>query len=853
MARLTFHTYWPLVLALIVPCLWWMRRFSVAGIDSRQLLLSTVIRTVIVSLLVVAMMQPILRWPGAPVSAVYLLDVSQSVSPSAIQDAIQWIRQTNDAGKPSSSRFIAFAANSKGFDRLEELTQVAVASQAGRNAIDQSQTDIAAALEHALQSFAPEQLKRIVLVSDGNENAGDITSVLVRLKRANVEVFTVPIPARSGQDVWIENLMAPQQVNADEQFPLEVQVFSSSDVTGKIEIRNGNKILAQRSVPLKKGPNRIAFETSVAESGGSVVLEAKVQIAGDLFPDNNIFRQPLVVLGRPRILYAEGHPSSAHYLTDAITTEGFSVDVIDPMALPETAEELGRYDAVILSDADAKGISEHQMDALSTYVRNLGGGFIFAGGENVYGEGGYSKTPVEDLLPVTFDVRKPRQDVSMIVILDKSGSMAGDKIRYAKEATKAPVALLKDTDHFGVLTFNFNATWALRPQAVVDRPSILKAIDEIGVGGETNLYPAMKEAFAELQKASDEIKHVIILSDGRTLTDDFAGLTKQMADARITVSTVSVGQEADQDLMGKIASWGKGKTYYAEDPAGVPQIFNQDLESSAGEALQETSFKLTVTKNVEAFKGIDFQSAPRLLGFVQAKARPMAEVLLEAYKDRPLLARWQFGLGKAMAFTSDVKDRWAVDWLKWNGYSKFWSQAIRETMRRQDNSDFDVRIERSNGFAVISVDAVGKDSGNRDRLHMQVHVVAPDQSVSVIDLPQIGPGEYQARIPLKQRGTYMFRAGSNDSDGANRVLAYSYPEEYHFYPPDVDKLRAISSETGGIFQPTGPEIFDTRGAHAYIPVTLWPWLSAAALALYGADVLLRRFRLFENHLNANNV
>jgi uncharacterized protein YegL len=433
----------------------------------------------------------------------------------------------------------------------------------------------------------------------------------------------------------------------------------------------------------------------------------------------------------------------------------------------------------------------------------------------------------------------------MIVILDRSGSMAGDKIRYAKEATKAPVSMLKDTDHFGVLTFNFNATWALHLQAVENRPQILSTIDEIGVGGETNLYPAMKEAFAELQKATDEIKHVIILSDGRTLTDDFEGMTKQMAAAQITVSTVSVGQEADQDLMTKIASWGKGKTYYAEDPVGVPQIFNQDVESAAGESLQEGSFKLIVTKSVDAFKGIDWNSAPKLQGYVQVKPKPMAEVLLEAYKDRPLLARWQFGLGKSAAFTSDVKDRWAVDWLKWNGYSKFWSQIVRDTMRRQDDPDFDMHVERSSGFATISVEALGKDGGYRDQLHMQVHVVAPDQSSTVIDLPQTGPGAYEARVPLKQQGTYMFRATSNGSDGASRVLAYSYPEEYHFYPPDVAKLRALSLETGGVFQPSGPEIFNARGDRTFIPVPLWPWFSTTALILYLLDVLLRRFRLFE--------
>ena len=843
--RLTFETYWPLLLALLIPFLWWSRRSTIAGLSPKHLLLSTVIRTAIIGLLLLAMMQPVLHMPGAAVSVIYLLDVSQSVAPSAIQNSIDWMRQTNEAGKPTNSRFIAFGGNSIGFEQLEDLTHVAVSSQANRNAVDQSQTDIAAAMERAMRSFAPHHLKRLVLVSDGNENSGDIAAIVPRLKKEGVAVFTVPLPVRSDQDAWIENVMAPPQVNAEEQFPLEVHVYSPSDVPSTVEVRDGTRVLASRSVPLKKGLNRVAFETRVPEKAGNVVLEASVRINGDPFSENNQFRQPVVVTGRPRILYVEGHPQSSRYLKDALTAEGLLVTVMEPTAMPQTAEDFGMYDAIILSDVEAKQVSMPQMEALSTYVRDLGGGFILAGGDNVYGKDGYSQTPVEELLPVTFDVRRPLQSVSMLVILDRSGSMAGDKIRYAREATKAPVAMLKDTDHFGVITFNFNATWAVRMQAVQNRPAILSTIDEIGVGGETNLFPAMKEAFLELEKASDEIKHVIILSDGRTLTDNFEAMTKQMAAARITVSTVSVGQEADQDLMTKIAGWGKGKTYYAEDPAGVPQIFNQDVESSAGESLQETSFKLIVTKSVDAFKGIDWNLAPRLEGYVQVKPRPMAEVLLEAYKDRPLLARWQFGLGKAAIFTSDVKDRWAVDWLKWNGYSKFWSQFVRDTMRRQDNSDFDMRVERDNGFADVTVEAQGKDGSNRDQAHIQVHVIAPDQSSSVHELPQTGPGVYEARVPLKQQGTYTFRSTINGSASASRVLAFSYPAEYHFYPPDAEKLRAISTETGGVFQPKGAEIFEARGDRTLVPVSLWPWLTVFGLGLYLLDVLLRRFRLFE--------
>jgi len=849
---LTIQTYWPLALLVLVPALWSIRRFTAAGLSPRHLRLSTLVRTVVVLLLILAMTQPVLHLPRSAVSIAYVIDVSKSISPSALQESIEWIRRTNAAGKPSHSRFIAFAANSKSFDRIEDLTQVAVSQQANANAINQSKTNISAALERALQSFEPHNLKRLVLLSDGNENQGEVATLLPRLRQQGVEVFTIPMTSRSTQDVWVERLAAPARVNADEQFPLELQVVSPSRTTAKVEIRNNSKTLLQKSVSLQKGLNRIALETSIGESAGPAVLEAAVQVPGDPFPENNLFRQSILVLGRPLILYVEGHSSSAHYLKDALTTEGLKVDVSEPMGLPDTAEALAHYDAIVLSDVDVKGMSERQMEALSTYVRDLGGGFILAGGENVYGEGGYSKTPIEEILPVTFDVQKPRQSVSMIVILDKSGSMAGDKIRYAKEAAKAPLSLLKDTDHFGMLTFNFNASWVLKPQLIVDRTSILSAIDEIGVGGETNLYPAMKEAFAALQKETDEIKHIIILSDGRTLTDDFAGLTKQMADERITVSTVSVGQEADRELMSKIATWGKGKTYYAEDPAGVPQIFNQDVESSAGEALQEASFQPAVIRQVEAFKGISFQSAPRLLGYVQVKAKPMAEVLLEARKDRPLLARWQYGLGKAAVFTSDVKDRWAVDWLKWNGYSKFWSQTVRETMRRQDETDMDFHVERDNEFAVISMDVSGAGDHRRDRLQMQVHVVAPDQSTFVVDVPQIAPGSYETRIPLQQEGTYIFRASSNGTQGSTRTLAYSYPSEYRWFPPDLEKLRTISSETGGTFQPNGPEIFATGGESSLAPFALWPLLGAAALILYLLDVLLRRFRLFEESWNNPN-
>jgi uncharacterized membrane protein len=849
--RLTVETFWPLALAAIVPFVWWARQSTVADLSPKHLRLSTSIRATIIALLILALMQPTFYRYGSAISTVYLLDISESVSSASIQNAIQWIRKTTDAGHRSEARYIAFASNSISFDSLDALTQVSVSNHAGRggpDTIDQSETNIASALDGALHHFAPDHLKRLVLISDGNETSGDVAEMLPRLRQEHVPVFTLPLESRSDQDAWIEAVRAPTKVTADEQFPVEVQIFSPSNTTGEVEIRKGSTVLAKRTALLEKGLNRIAFETSIASSTGTVMLEATVTIAGDSRPDNNLFRQPIAVSGRPRVLYVEGYPASARYLQSALAAEGFTVDVLDAASIPSRVEQLDNWDEIILSDVDPRTLSISQMQSMATYVRDLGGGFVLAGGEHTYGEGGYSGTPVETLLPITFESDGKHPSVSMIVVLDRSSSMAEQqKIQLAREATKAPIDFLHLTDHFGVLVFDFNYKWYVNPQTPVkDRDSILQSISMIGVGGDTNIYPALREAGIQMAKSGDEIKHIILLSDGHTRPDDFQGLTTRLANAGMTVSTVAVGADSDRRLMENIAAWGKGKAYYVQDPSNVPLIFIEDTMKMTGQTLHEDAFRPIVKKTVDVFKGIDFTTAPLLQGYVSSKAKSTSEVLLEAFKNRPLLTRWQYGLGKSAAFMSDVKDRWAVDWLKWKGYPKFWSQLVRETMRRRDDDAFDFRVRREGNTAILSIDAVEKSGRFLNDVRSEVRIIDPAQQVSVVDVPQIGPGSYEERVALTQRGTYVFHASSEGLSGASGMLAYSYPDELHFYPADFAKLRTISTETGGVFRPKGAEIFDSAGETTLVAIVLWPWFAAFGLGLYFLDVLLRRVRLFES-------
>jgi Ca-activated chloride channel homolog len=844
--RLSFDTYWPLLLLLLIPYLWWVQRRTLTDLSPKHLQLAGILRSAIVALLAIALMQPVIYRAGSWISAVYLLDVSESVSPSAIQSAIQWIQQTNDAGRPDHARFIPFAGNAGVFDKLDQLKAVQVAAKASSGSIDQSGTNIEDAIDTAIRNFAPHHLKRLVLLSDGNENSGHMMEMLPRLKSEGIHVYTVPSQARTNRDVWVENILAPAEVTSEELFPLEVHVYSQNDAPAEVEVRHGDKSLGTKKVQLIRGLNRVAFETSIKDEAGPVMLDAEVRTPNDPFLQNNKFRTSIVVQGRPKILYVESHTQSAHYLQSALTNEGLNVNTVTPEMIPKTIEDLDAYDAVLLSDIARNSLTDQQMKTFATYVRDLGGGFILAGGENNYGEGGYSKTAIEEVLPVTFEAKKEKPDsVAMIVVLDKSGSMGGQKIEMTKEAAKAPLALLKDTDSFGVVAFDYNFYWPVKFQTAANRTAISQAISTIIAGGETNIYPALREAYISLAGSSTQVKHVILLSDGRSLPDDFEGLTKKMADAKITVSTVAVGNGADRELLQQIANWGHGRTYYLEDPAAVPQIFTEETELATGKTLREESFKPVVKKNVEAFKGIDFEKAPPLLGYVATKSKDTSEVLLESKRKDPILARWQYGLGKSAAFLSDLKDRWAVDWLRWNGYPKFWSQLVRETMRRRDDNEFDFRVVKDGDAAKISINAIRKDGQFRNKLETQVRVVGPDQNVSEVAVHQVGPGAYEAKYPLGKKGSYLFRAAGADTGGASRVLAYSYPDEYHFYPPNTELLRSISNETKGRFQPRPEDIFDANGESTALPTPLWPYLAALALLLYLADVLLRRVRLFE--------
>jgi len=272
----------------------------------------------------------------------------------------------------------------------------------------------------------------------------------------------------------------------------------------------------------------------------------------------------------------------------------------------------------------------------------------------------------------------------------------------------------------------------------------------------------------------------------------------------------------------------------------------------------EEPFRPVVKRKIEALNGLDFGVAPPLLGFASTKPKEGAEVFLETSAQAPILVRWQYGLGRAVLFASDVKNRWAAEWLRWDGYGKFWAQLVRDTMRRETAEQVVFRVVRDGDEAEVSLRLMTERGAWRNALSPQVRTSRPDGSTQTLVLRQRGPGDYAASLPVATAGSrpYTFDvlpAGGLSAQVARRAgtrqLFYPYPDEYRSFPPDLELLESLAGQTGGKMAASIPEIFAAQGDRGVSRTGLWPWLAAIGLLLYLCDIAVRRAPWFRRWLD----
>ncbi|MGL6195182.1 MAG: VWA domain-containing protein, partial [Thermoguttaceae bacterium] len=418
------------------------------------------------------------------------------------------------------------------------------------------------------------------------------------------------------------------------------------------------------------------------------------------------------------------------------------------------------------------------------------------------------------------------------------------KIELAKDAAKAAVELLSPRDFVSVIAFD-HEVYPIVPIQNVSSPAMINStISTIESAGGTAMYPPMVEAYQQLNRVSAKLKHVILLTDGHSEPGDFEGITRQMAGAQITVSTVGV-VDADNDLLKTIADIGQGRHYVCNDPQSVPQVFAKETMTASKSAIHELPFVPITVTPTDVLSGIYLDTSPPLLGFVVTRPKPTSQFILATETGEPLLAWWRYGLGLSVAFTSDAKSRWAAEWLTWPDFAQFWAQIIRHSMRKSDSRGTMIELVQHGGKIHLTLDAVDDNESYVNRADGNLTVIAPNLAKEEIKLVSTAPGRYEASVTPPKRGGYHFQmslqSGEKNVVSQSRGVMVGYPDELHLKSTNTDLLQRIAATTGGVDNPLPESLFSedaTRTAWRVEP--LWPYLLSAALLLYVLDVLLRR-------------
>jgi Ca-activated chloride channel homolog len=874
-------------LALLAPYFLWMIGRTLSDLPPLQRVISVLLRIAFVALLALGLARLARTATTQKVCTVYLVDVSDSVPDLALDDARAEIQKALDV-KDSSTlvRVITFAKRPRVVpikDDAKEAPVLARHDPPNEKLGLGAATDIASAMQLAYGQYPAGYLRRAVILSDGVETEGDMLAEANRAKAFGVRIFVVPYTRPVPGEVAVRDLRAPDKIHVDEPFMLHADVFSSRAQRVKLVLKQGeaiNGLDGVRSVELAAGENDVPWKSVVRVPGEVTYSLEASEIPEDHFRENNRTEVTIAVPGRPSVLYVEGKPAHSTYLASALAAQGFDVDPRAPSDLPSSLRELERYDFVILSDTPSEAVSLTQQDAIESYVRDLGGGFLFAGGESGYGLGGWYHTTIERILPVRMDAEKRRDepDVAMDLVIDRSGSMSGLPLEMAKTAAKATADTLAGEDMLEVIAFDSQPTKIVKMTAAKHRARIQSDIARLSPGGGTEIFSALDAAYQSLSVTRARKKHVILLTDGQAPQNGIRELVQAMAAEGMTVSTVGLGTGIDDGLLRTISDLGGGRFYKVTDPQALPKVFTRETEMVSRSAAVEEYFQPRLVAPADFLRGIDMGASPYLHGYVATKMKPPpAQEILESELGEPILARWHVGLGWTIAWTSDVKNLWAVEWLRWPGYGQFWGQLVREHMRQKKRQQLDMRAEldTATGRVRASIDAVGADDKFENGLTGRLEVRGPQEAASMghgapptrkVDLRQTAPGRYEAEFPLDRYGPFSLHASLErsveDAQGADKTLTVAesfghvnnpYPREFLALKPDVLALTRVAEITGGRLNPGPAGALDPAGESVTHHEDLWPRFIGAAIVVFLLDLLARRVRWFDRKRTARPV
>jgi uncharacterized membrane protein/Mg-chelatase subunit ChlD len=872
-----------LLLLFLLPVLIAISRSSLSDMRRGRARFSLGLRCGIFTLLVLALAGLQVSRPSKKLAVLFVLDRSDSIPAEQREAAVQFVNQAAKRMGPNHTAGVLVFGGDAYVEFMPspklKLTNIA-------SVISRDYTDLAGALRLALAAFPEDAQKRIVLLSDGNENLGNAVEEANAAASAGVQIDTVPITYEYPREVMLDRLVVPSEAKEGEPFDVEVIASSTYETDGVLRFWQDSSYVGEQKVHLLPGKNRFKIARSLPKpafyqfearlelpQGGKAAMSAGTV---DTLADNNKAMGFSLVRGKPRVLYVEGDPRDGAYLARALKAERVDVELRSPAEMPRNLAELQNFDSLVLSNVAAWELSPDQMKMIQSNVRDLGGGLVMVGGEHSFGAGAYGGTPIEAALPLDMDVQKKKNMPTGAVAMVMHSCEFPDGNKWAAETAAAVIDVLGAQDKVGMLIYgNTGEQWAFPMQLASNKDRLKQMVYTVAPGDMPTFDPIVRMALDGLKRTEAQVKHVIVLSDGDP-SPPAPQVYQALRAAKITISTVAVFPHGNSTAtLEEMAKKTGGRFYNVKSANEIPRIFLKEATYALKPAIIEEPFFPKSDPTQPLLKGFSTSSFPPLLGYVAATPKPLVDVAMVSKRDDPVLASWRYGLGKAVAFTSDAKNRWAAQWVDWGGFSKFWAQLVRWTVRSSAKTNFETNVEIVRRQGRVTVDALDRNGAFVNFLEIRGSVSSPTMKSLPLRMEQTAPGRYEGSFDASEVGQYILSLSHKDEKGVLRVhttgAAVAYSPEYRELRANQPLLTRLSDISGGVVhaplegvrraasgvskdgQGTAtdahasrltPDAFFRHGGRTRTaPQELWPLLLLLAALLFPLDVGVRRLML----------
>lgn len=847
---------WLWGLLLVVPAIW-LGRKSMSGLGPWRQRFAIAMRVVVLVLLVMLLAMPLYVRKFNHLSVMTIIDRSQSIPEDHAGAVIGYLQQV--VGEmPKEDRLGIVEVGETAL--IQSLPNISPMPSDQGPAFVGDRTDLEAGVRIALAVFPDDTAKRVLLISDGNENAGNLREVAEIAKANDVAIDVLPITYNHDKEVMLERLITPHNARVGQTVAIRVVLRSSHATSGKLLLEAN-----ERAIDLDSNSEEMALPVTlelglnvttvfVPVSGGGVHRYRANFIPdreeSDTLSSNNTGAAVTFVASRGNVLVVDADQVSATDILKVLADAKIATEYRLADDFPTDLLTLMSYDAVVLVNTPNSSFAYAQQEMIARYVQDMGGGLVMVGGPDSFGAGGWIGSPVEESLPVSLDPpqrqQMPKGALAMIMHSTEmpKGNFWG--IQVAVAAAKS----LSRLDLVGVIAYDWQqggCAWVYPLSPAGNKAGVIAAIKKMQMGDMPDFQSGLNLAYNDLRMSNAGQKHVIIISDGDPAAPPLAQLNKMKA-AKITVSTVAIGSHSMPNTMRGIAHVTGGRFYNVSNPSKLPQIFVKEAQTVRRALISEETFVPRIVAPLsELTKGLELNPPP-LDGYVLAvEKRELVETVMVGPQGDPILTSRQYGLGKTVAFTSGASSRWAGQWLNWPRFAQFWEQILRWSMRSDEAPNMQVITEVEGSTATVHVEATGEGDDFANFLDISGSVVNPDLSSERINMEQVGPGRYRAQFPAQQHGTYIVNLQYRDGEKMGLLRgAVSVP-----FAPEFRDLKSNPATLAEAAQITGGRVLsnkldnDELFSHAGLIFPdarkpLWKQLALLWLVLFLMDVAVRR-------------